>query len=384
MRTILRGALASLVICLSAASGLTRADVGVVQKRGFQLAEFTTQSGQTLKNVRVGYETYGKLNAARDNAIFVAHFFTGTSHAAGRYRADDKRVGYWDAIIGAGRAIDTDRYFVISADTLVNATRSQGAITTGPSSVNPETGKPYGATFPIVTPRDFVRVHRELLEFLGVRKLVAVAGASAGSMQAMEWAAAYPELVERVVHVTGPGLAMQSQFAWFDLIPFPAPAPQRADPPRADPPRSDAPGVRTPYGPGRAAPLILVADAPANRAPQAPAPAGPDWGALEEWIRRSGLAQVMNYDLAALTWSAKAYQLYNLEQEASRIRAKVLFIPAKSDALFPPELSQRAAERLKAQGNQVEVVVIDGGNGHMDGVLAIAQAAEAIRAFLRK
>jgi len=170
----------------------------LTEKRFFTLPQYTTVGGKPIKNVRVGYETYGKLNAAGDNAVIVPHFFSGTSHAAGRYKADDKAAGYWDAIIGAGKAIDTDKYFVVSADTLVNLNVKSAAVgTSGPSTVNPDTGKPYGSAFPVVSMRDFVRVHKALIDSLGVRKLKAVAGASGGSIQAMEWGAAYPELVER-------------------------------------------------------------------------------------------------------------------------------------------------------------------------------------------
>jgi homoserine O-acetyltransferase len=114
--------------------------------------------------VRVGYETYGKLNAAGDNAVFIAHFFSGTSHAAGRYKPDEKAAGYWDAIIGSGKAIDTDKYFVVSADTLVNLNVKSAMVgTVGPATLNPDTGKPYGSSFPVVSMKDSVRVHKALL-----------------------------------------------------------------------------------------------------------------------------------------------------------------------------------------------------------------------------
>ena len=123
----------------------------LTEKKFFMLPQYTTAGGKTIKQVRVGYETYGKLNAAGDNAVFVAHFFSGTSHAAGRYKADEKAAGYWDAIIGPGKAIDTDKYFVVSADTLVNLNvKSPGVGTVGPATVNPDTGKPYGSSFPVV------------------------------------------------------------------------------------------------------------------------------------------------------------------------------------------------------------------------------------------
>src|ERR1700751_4204281 len=173
---------------------------------------YTTGDGKTLKNVRVGYETYGKLNASGDNAIFIPHFFTGTSHAAGKYRPSDTAPGYWDSIIGAGKPIDTDKYFVVSADALANLnTKDPNVTTTSPPRVNPDTRKTYGMSFPVISSHDSVRVHKALLDSLGVKKLRAVAGPSGGSMQAMVWAALYPDFVERVVHVVGPG---------FDISPY--------------------------------------------------------------------------------------------------------------------------------------------------------------------
>src|SRR5207244_10046467 len=112
----------------------------ITEKKFFTLPQYTTQGGKTIKNVRVGYETYGKLSSSGDNAIFIAHFFSGTSHAAGRYKADEKAAGYWDAIIGPGRAIDTDKYFVVSADTLANLNvKSPTVGATGAATLNPDT-----------------------------------------------------------------------------------------------------------------------------------------------------------------------------------------------------------------------------------------------------
>ena len=117
----------------------------VVEKKVFTLPSYTTVGGKTIRNVRVGYETYGTLNAAGDNAVFVPHFFTATSHAAGKYKVTDPAPGYWDPIIGAGKPIDTDKYFVISADTLANLnTKDPNVTTTGPASINSDTGRPYG------------------------------------------------------------------------------------------------------------------------------------------------------------------------------------------------------------------------------------------------
>lgn len=134
--------LAALLVCSNALAQL------LTEKKFFSMPQYTTSAGKTIKNVRIGYETYGKLNAAGDNAVFVAHFFSGTSHAAGRYNADEKTAGYWDAIIGPGKAIDTNRFFVVSADALVNLNvKSPSVGTVGPATLNPDTGKPYGSSF---------------------------------------------------------------------------------------------------------------------------------------------------------------------------------------------------------------------------------------------
>src|SRR5512134_3493814 len=131
------------------------------EKKFFTLPQYTTAGGKTIKNVRVGYETYGKLNAAGDNAVFIPHFFSGTSHAAGRYKADEKAAGYWDAIVGPGKAIDTDKYFVVSADTLANLNVKNPQVgTTGPATINPDSGKQYGSSSPVISMKDSVRVHK--------------------------------------------------------------------------------------------------------------------------------------------------------------------------------------------------------------------------------
>src|SRR5437773_5534664 len=163
-----------LVGCLTAllllATAPTWAYDGIVEKKTFSIAAYTTVGGTTIKNVRVGYETYGTLNAGKDNVILVAHFYSGNSHAAGRYTETDPTPGYWDAVIGSGKPVDTDRFLVVSSDTLVNLNvKDPKTITTGPASINPDTGRPYGMSFPIVTMRDFVNVQKALLDSLGVR-----------------------------------------------------------------------------------------------------------------------------------------------------------------------------------------------------------------------
>lgn len=383
-------ALIGLVSSLLVALPATAFD-GPVEKKVFALPSYTTAGGKTIRNVRVGYETYGTLNAAGDNAIFVAHFFSGTSHAAGKYKPGDAAPGYWDPIIGAGKPIDTDKYFVISADMLANLnTKDPNVVTTGPASVDPDTGKRYGMTFPVVSMRDSVRVHKALVDSLGVKKLHAVAGASGGAIQAMEWAALYPDFVERVVHVIGPG---------FDISPYVL---EMLDvwvlPIRLDPKwnNGDYYGREEPVAGVAQALKIVTITARANgwaektfgyKWADAAKDPGAEMGnafANEETLNKAGAARASTTDADSMIYMAKANQLYNLGDDVKRITAKILFVPAASDLIFPPALSARAAERFRAQGGSAEVAIIDGDGGHLDGVFNVARQGDAIRAFLSR
>jgi homoserine O-acetyltransferase len=384
----LRFALAVLAALALADSALAQL---LTEKKFFTLPQYTTAGGKTIKNVRVGYETYGKLNAAGNNAIFIAHFFTGTSHAAGRYKADEKVAGYWDAIIGPGKAIDTDKYFVVSADALANLNvKSPMVGTTGPATINPDTGKPYGSSFPVVSMKDSVRVHKALVDSLGIKKLVAVAGASGGSIQAMEWGAEYPELVERVIHVIGPGLDIHPYvIGLLDLWMMPI----KLDPNwkggdyygGAEPNEGLAHSLKTVtltalhFGWAEKVHGYKWAAEGKN-----PGDAMGNLFVIEDSLYKTGVARAGANDAAHFVWTAKANQLYNLEKEQARIKAKVLFLPAKTDLIFPPELSRKWAERLRAQGNVVELYEIDGTSGHLDGLFSIAKVGDQIKAFLTK
>jgi homoserine O-acetyltransferase len=152
------------------------------------------EGGGELWPITIAYETYGTLSAARDNAIMVFHALSGDAHAAGRHSANDKRAGWWDIVIGPGKALDTDRYFVISANVIGGCNGS-----TGPSSIDPATGKPYGTRFPIITIADMVEAQLLLLDHLGIEKLLAAVGGSMGGMQVLEMAVSHPDRLHLVV-----------------------------------------------------------------------------------------------------------------------------------------------------------------------------------------
>ena len=174
--------------------------VGLVGTQYFTFARppnrFVMNNGRELGPITVAYETYGNLNGARDNVILVEHALTASAHAAGKNSPLDKYPGWWDVMIGPGRAFDTDKYFVVCSNILGSCYG-----TTGPSSVNPETGRPYGLSFPLVTIRDMVKVQKALTDHLGIKRLKTVVGGSMGGMQAIEWALQFPHMVDSIILV---------------------------------------------------------------------------------------------------------------------------------------------------------------------------------------
>jgi len=159
----------------------------------FEAEPLTLDSGALLSPVNVGYETYGSLNADRSNAILICHALTGDQFVASDHPITGK-PGWWTRLVGPGKLIDTDKYFVVCSNVLGSCLG-----TTGPSEINPETGKPYGIDFPVITIRDMVRVQAALLDHLGVETLMAIIGGSMGGMQVLEWLTTYPERLHSAV-----------------------------------------------------------------------------------------------------------------------------------------------------------------------------------------
>jgi homoserine O-acetyltransferase/O-succinyltransferase len=173
--------------------------IGLVQPQTLTFAgdePFRLESGALLSPVTLAYETYGRLNAERSNAILVCHALSGGAHAAGYHAYGDAQPGWWDDCIGPGKAFDTDRYFVLCSNVLGSCYGSSG-----PSSIDPSTGKPYGLHFPVVTIGDMVRAQVQLLDHLGIERLLAVAGGSMGGMQVLEWAAHHPERLRAAIPI---------------------------------------------------------------------------------------------------------------------------------------------------------------------------------------
>lgn len=181
--------------------------VGIVSPQVAHFTEpLTLKSGAVLPEFELVYETYGKLNADKSNAVLVCHALSGNHHVAGKYKDDDKYPGWWDNLIGPGKPLDTNRFFVIGLNNLGGCHGSSGS-----ASINPATGKPWGSQFPVVTVEDWVASQARLADHLGIKQLAAVIGGSLGGMQALQWTLSYPDRIRHaLVIASAPNLTAQN------------------------------------------------------------------------------------------------------------------------------------------------------------------------------
>lgn len=367
----------------------------LVEKQEFTLEDFTTRGGEVIPEMRLGYETYGELNEAGDNAILIPHYFSGNSHAAGKYSEDDAAPGYWDSIIGSGKPIDTDKYFVVSVDSPVNlGAHDRNVITTGPATINPETGEPWGMDFPILTIGDFVDTQLGLMDQLGIEKWHAVMGASMGGLQSYEWAARYPDRLERVIPVISSGWADADLIAWLDVW---------ASPIRLDPNWNGGEyygGEAPDAGLAQALKLVTLH---ANSAEWTNGTFGRDWAEEgadpgKDWANEYKVVDVLNEAGAArasvsdanhFLYLVRANQQFvsghpedGLYQGLLDIDVPVMLIHTDEDLVFSGNAVRETGAIIKSDGTPVEFVELEGTRGHLDGVLGIAQAGDRLRAFL--
>lgn len=371
----------------------------LVKKNEFKMDAYSTFFGKEIKDLRVGWESYGELNEDKSNAILITHYFSGNSHAAGIYTADDAEPGYWDAIIGPGKAIDTNKFFVISVDSLVNLSAyDENVITTGPASINPDTGKHYGLSFPVVTMRDFVNIQREVLHSLGIKSLYAVAGPSMGSMQAIEWASAYPNEVERMISVIGSAggdawtKALLDQWTW----------PIKLDPAWKNgnyhnEAHSDYPNTGLTQALALVTQVALHPDFFNQTAELLPQDDKAELSAsvtndteIVKWLMDRAGDRVQGMDANHLLYLVRANQLFltgmqdNLTDGLKQIKAKTMFIAATTDLLLMPYHAELAYNELKALDNDTQLHLIDGPLGHLEGVAGIEKASQFIADFLQE
>jgi homoserine O-acetyltransferase len=367
----------------------------IVEKKTFALPAYRTMAGKLIKDVRIGWESYGTLNADKSNAILITHFFSGTSHAAGKYAESDTLPGYWDALIGPGKALDTDRFFVFSSDTLVNLNaRDPYVVTTGPASIDPDTGNPYGLSFPLVSIRDFVEVQKQLVDHLGITRLHAVMGPSMGGLQTLSWATAYPDMMERIIPVICAGDIDAYLVAWLGLWA----APIVADPAwKQGAYELDAQPLA-----GLTLALRLITlhanhwqwtDAQFGRAPglegAAPADRLANRFKAEVAIEELAAARAAVADANHLLYLVKANQCFTAGPtgtltDFAAVKAKCLMLYAPDDQVFRTEHVVATAAAIAAGGAPVETAEIQGPFGHLNGIFMLSSLSDKISDFLHQ
>lgn len=351
-------------------------------------AQLILESGQKLGPITVAYESWGKLNQDRSNTILILHALTGDSHAAGKYTPEDRRPGWWDPLIGPGKAIDTNKYFVICSNILGGC---QG--TTGPSSINPETGKPYGSSFPVITLRDMVKVQRELLAGLGIEQLVAVVGGSMGGMQALEWATQYPDFMDAAV-VIATSARMTAQGIALNLVGKQAII---NDPNWHN---GDYYDKKAPDKGLALARMIGMITYQSNQSMDAKFGREINYEAdqlfqmdtrfeMENYLHYQGKALVRRFDANSYIYLCKAMDLYDVARgfnsfadALNQSKAKMLIMSINSDILFPPYQQQEIVKILHRLGKDVTYSEIDSPYGHDAFLIEFDQMKPLLKSFL--
>lgn len=326
--------------------------------------------GRSLSEAVLCYESFGSLSPARDNAILVCHALTGDSHVAGRYDPADRRPGWWDQAVGPGKALDTDRFFVICSNVLGGC---QGS--TGPASTRPESGRPYGLDFPVITARDMVRAQARLLDHLGIDRLVTVVGGSLGGMQTLEWGVTFPDRTKGIIPIGGAGRFHPQGIAFNEV--------QRQailnDQGFMGGQYYGTPGPAKGLAAARMLGMITYRSDESmwtqfGRDLRAPSDLQQGFGVtfqVESYLKYQGEALVNRFDANSYLYLSRAMDLQDLgrgfESYAAAhgaIRARVLSIGIRSDLLFPTYLQKETVELVRAAGGEAEYFEMDSQWGH--------------------
>ena len=355
-----------------------------------QYASFDALSldcGASLAQVEVAYETYGALNAARSNAILIVHAFSGDAHAAGVSAATGK-PGWWDNMIGPGKAFDTDRYFVICSNILGGCMG-----TTGPGCINPETGCPYAMKFPVITIGDMVRLQKMLIDHLGIMRLLAVAGGSMGGMQALEWAVAYPEAVASALPIATTARHTAQQIAFNEVG-------RQAI--MADPDWNDG----NYYGGKPPARGLAVARMVGHITYMSDDSMREKFGRrlrndqfgfhfeidfeVESYLRYRGAQFVDRFDANSYLYISKAMDYFDLAfgraptlaGAVENTNARFLVLSFTSDWLYPSYQSLEIVSALRSRNKDVAYCELPSNYGHDAFLVDVAEETELIRGFL--
>ena len=363
--------------------------VGLVETKIWTCDEpLELDCGRSFGPVTQAYETYGALNAARDNAILIFHALSGDAHVSGYHTPEDRKPGWWDVMVGPGKPFDTDRYFVICANVLGGCKGS-----TGPSSLDPATGRPYGLSFPVVTIGDMVKAQKRLVEHLGIERLLAVAGGSMGGMMALDWAVRFPDSVASVLAIAT-SARMNAQGIAFNEVGRQAII--------ADPnwQHGDYYGQESPAAGLSIARMIghitYLSDAQMRarfgRRLQARESFGYDFKTefqVESYLKYQGDSFVRRFDANSYLYITKAIDYFDLAngsqslvQAFEKVRAEFLVVSFSSDWLYPTSDSKDLFKALQANGVPTTFLEIANPYGHDAFLLPNEELAITISGFL--
>jgi homoserine O-acetyltransferase len=366
--------------------------VGIVETKIVRLIEadapLELRCGKSLAPIDVAYETYGTLNAAGDNVIVICHALSGNAHVAGRNSADDKKTGWWEIMVGPGKGIDTNKYFVICSNFLGGCSG-----TTGPSSINPATGRPYGLDFPFITIADMVKVQKLLCDKLGIRQVLSVIGGSMGGMQVLQWAIEYPDFVRSAIPIaTTTHLSAQS--IAFDAVGRNA---ILADPNFADGQYHDKQAPAVGLSIARMIGHITYLSEESMRqkfgrelrtAQEYRYDFDSEFS-VETYLNYQGQAFVERFDANCYLYITKAMDYYDPEKHYGSLKAafanaasRFLIVSFSSDWLFTPAQSEEIVNALAVNGKDVSYCDIDSPYGHDAFLLEPEALGSLISGFL--
>ncbi len=367
-------------------------EVGLVEARDFHhRAEFAFESGQTLPEFTLRYETYGRLNATRDNAIIILHALSGDHHCAGIHTLNDRKPGWWNNLIGPGKAIDTTKFFVVCSNVLGGC---QGS--SGPSSINPATGRAYGTAFPFVTVRDMVRSQKLLCDHLEIACLHGVVGGSMGGMQALQWAIEYPGFVRRVLAMATTARENAQGIAFNEV----GRQAIMQDPEWHGGDYAKGAGPRVGLAIARMmAHITYLSDASMDRKfgrRKAGATDGTAAGLdaqfeVENYLRHQGEVFINRFDANSYLYITRAIDHFDLpgaygslERAFAAVQAESLVLGFTSDWLFPPEQNRDIALALLRAGKRATYAQLDTDLGHDSFLLESPQLYDLVRDFLER
>ncbi|MDF1513131.1 MAG: homoserine O-acetyltransferase [Anaerolineae bacterium] len=363
--------------------------VGLVETRTWTFDEpLELDCGRTLTPVSQAYEIYGVLNDRRDNAVLIFHALTGDAHVAGYHTLDDRKPGWWDLMVGPGKPFDTDRYMIICANVIGGC---KG--TTGPASIDPQTDKPYGLDFPVVTIGDMVRAQKRLVDHLGIERLLAVVGGSIGGMLALDWAVRYPDATASVLAIAT-SARLNAQGIAFNEVGRQA---IMADPRWQ---RGDYYGKESPVAGLAIARMIghitYLSDeqmrAKFGRRLQTRESFGYDFETefqVESYLKYQGDAFVRRFDANSYLYITKAIDYFDLANghhslvnALEAIRSEFLVVSFSSDWLFPTSASKEIVRALQANGVPTTFLEIPNSYGHDAFLLPSEDLSAMLRDFL--